>query len=105
MFDTEFLAGLVKAVLTGRLLVFAGKTFGELSAVVGQQLDDLRGSGGVYTVQEVDTAVPGHVRVDRQEDPESGAVNGDKQVAPRRVYKSGSATPGGNSIKKRFRRW
>ena len=78
----QCIALLVKGVITGGLLVFAGEAVGELGAVVGQQLADFERHGFVHPAQKVHVAALGLIAVNAQEHPACGAVNGHEQVAP-----------------------
>lgn len=61
----------------------AGVAVGELTTIVGQQLDDLDRRGQLEPAQEVDAAFVCHVTVDMQEHPTRGAVDGHEHIAAR----------------------
>ena len=87
MFDHQLLAQHVKDMLAAwdtvaadRIFFLAGKTVGELAAVVSEQFDDGDRASIFQFEQEVGTAAVGLVGIDFHEDPARGAVNGDEQV-------------------------
>jgi hypothetical protein len=81
MFDAQCLACEVEGVGAGGCLALAGEAIGELTAVVGQQLNDLHRGGFMQTAQEIGAAPFTLVGVDAQEHPARCAVNGHEQVA------------------------
>ena len=89
--DTQLLTELIEHMFASRYLFAIGVLFPagiavrELAPVVGQQRHDFNWAGAVELAQEVSTAAIGLVGIDFHEDPACGAVDGDKQVAPRRL--------------------
>ena len=81
VFDTHASTDFVEYMAAARLLVFVRETFGELRAIVGQDLADFDGRSLFESAQEVDTAGVAHVMVNMQEDPARGAVDGYEKIA------------------------
>jgi hypothetical protein len=87
MLNVELLAKSVENVLPARflLLALAGETVGELAAVVREQCADLDWTGSLYFSKKVDTAAFGLASINFDEDLTGSSVNGDKQIASRRL--------------------
>ena len=73
-------AGYSLAVL---ILFLAGKAVGKLTAIIGDQLDDLDRTGRLHFRQEVNTAVIRLVGIDFHVDPASCTIDGDEQISSR----------------------
>lgn len=83
MFNVQGLAQLVKLVVTRGLTLTAGKQpVGELLAVVGQDFLHLDRGSLVQGVEERSCCSGRLVTLDLKKHPASGAVNGQKQIAP-----------------------
>jgi hypothetical protein len=87
MLDLKLLAQTVEHMLPAGLflLALAGEAIGELAAIVGEQFLDFDRTGGLYFGKKVDTAALGLISVDFDVDPPGCPVDGDKQIASRRL--------------------
>lgn len=84
MLNSKLLAETIKdMVATGfPLTALAGETIRELAAVVGEQFDDLEGTGLFHFVQEINATAVTLVGVDCHAYPACSAINGDEQIMP-----------------------
>jgi len=82
MLDARLPAQSVEHVRTAGLLLpdDSREAIGELTAVVGEQLDDLDWAGLLDPGEEIDTAAIGLVGVQIDEDPARGAVDDNEQI-------------------------
>ncbi len=89
MLDLEFFAKDAKHMLAAGyalavgIFFLAGKSVCKLTAIIGEQLDDLVWAGCLYLGQKVDTAALCLVGIDVHVDPAGCAVNRDEQITPR----------------------